>query len=202
MAYGQDLARRVRVSIKTTDSARSEKELLAAAGLKEPLKCKTGAYVSSTNEITLKPAEEFFSVNSPKSNVLLLAAKKAASAGVLSVRNGNTPAAFYIGSLDNKPLKESSRMILMHLTDIKNENSVFGDKEKTILRDYGSKTLLLRKNSAAAELALSGAVKVYACAFSGERLFEVPLEKENGKVKFTLNNVVNKQPVTVYEIVK
>lgn len=202
MAYGQDLARRVRVSIKTTDSARSEKELLAAAGLKEPLKCKTGAYVSSTNEITLKPAEEFFSVNSPKSNVLLLAAKKAASAGVLSVRNGNTPAAFYIGSLDNKPLKESSRMILMHLTDIKNENSVFGDKEKTILRDYGSKTLLLRKNSAAAELALSGAVKVYACAFSGKRLFEVPLEKENGKVKFTLNNVVNKQPVTVYEIVK
>lgn len=96
--------------------------------------------VSSTGEISLDPAPEF-KVVTPKSECISTA-KASSSAGRLSFRNGNTFQTFSLHSLDDLPIADSSSLLFLHLTDVKNSSEKFSGPDMTFLLQYGRTPVL------------------------------------------------------------
>lgn len=90
----------------------------------------------------------------------------------------------------------------MHLTALKNTGMKFSTPEMNVLERYGTLPLLMRRNRAEISLKLRGKWKLFACAFNGERKFEVPLQFREGKAVFTAENLSAHGAIAVYELQK
>ena len=156
---------------------------------------------SDTGELTLNPDQGTFRVVAPNSEALLLKGGQGLDGDVLNVRNGSVFAAFFISSLDGLPLKESGRIVLMHLTDVKSEGAVFRDASMSVLEDSGSAARLLRRNKASVTLNLAGTYRLFACAPNGKRLFEVPLKRNGETLSFPADNSKS-GGVVLYELTR
>lgn len=173
-----------------------------AVGLKQEPFLPDGTVVSATGELRLNSKTQLFQIITSRSEAILLAKEKQSEGRFLCVANGNTAAAVYAGSLDAKALPESGRILLLHLTDLKNDGAVFADSSMTILKDSGKETLLLRKNQVKVELAYRHPCDLYACEISGKRLWKIPVKNKAGKISFTMNNFVNGKAILLYELVR
>ncbi|MBP5542972.1 MAG: hypothetical protein ILM98_02765 [Kiritimatiellae bacterium] len=65
------------------------------------------------------------------------------------------PAAVWASSVDGKPLAESSRILLSHVTDSKNTGARFDDQACRVWIDYGTLPALMRNGAVRIELRLS-----------------------------------------------
>ena len=157
--------------------------------------------ISSTGEIELDSAKRSLKVRTARSEALVVSPGERSAGRFLRIENGQAPAAFFTASLDNRSLTDSRRILLLHLTDVKSENTVFSDKEMTVLKDIGSRQLLLRRNKAVAELRLNRPCRIFACEYTGERRFEVPVARKAGNCLVTLDNSVGGQGIMLYEVV-
>ena len=73
-----------------------------------------------------------------------------------SLPGGTTvPTAVWASSLDGKPLAESSRILVSHVTDSKNTGARFDDPACRIWLDYGTTPALMRRGRARIELELA-----------------------------------------------
>ena len=91
--------------------------------------------------------------------------------------SSESPATVWASSLDMKPLEESSRILVTHLTDTQGDGAKFADARMQILLDWGGKPLIAI-GEAAIELRMKalgeGDVKVYQLDTAGRRIDEVP----------------------------
>lgn len=76
-------------------------------------------------------------------------------------------------------LAESGKLLLFQLTDVMNSGITFRDSENTVLEDYGTLPLLLRRGRIGAALRRGAekAVKVRALDMAGRRTAELPCRK-------------------------
>ena len=121
----------------------------------------------------------------------------------MRIRNGSAPAAFFLASADDRPLPESRRLLLMHLTDVKCDGQTFADRERTIQEKAGDPgKMLLRRNRAELFLKLSGEFRIFACDSSGKRLFELPVDgrERDGTVRLILDNGADDRSILLYEL--
>ena len=111
-------------------------------------------------------------------------------------------ATVWASSLDGKPLAESGRILLTHLTDVQNTEIVYGDRRLTVLRASGHLPYLMRAGVAEVALAVRpGSYKAYALAADGKRRGEVPVRFENGRLGITCSVARDPAEATyVYEI--
>ena len=58
-------------------------------------------------------------------------------AGCLAADCGGVPATIWASSLDGKPLADSSRILLTHLTDVQNTGATFEDDTMRVLLAWG-----------------------------------------------------------------
>ena len=88
--------------------------------------------------------------------------------GPLAARLSLAPAAVWVSSLDGAAIPEASRLLLTHATDVQDTQTVYGDREKTILKSWGRLPHLMRAGKAEIVLALKGeAYRVHALAADG-----------------------------------
>ena len=113
---------------------------------------REGRIVSSTGEILLDPAGEF-KVITPKSECISTD-RKTSAADRLSFRNGSSFQTISVHSLDNKPIGDSSSLLLFHLTDTKNCSEKFASPEMTLLLHYGKGPVLQKTGTADISLRL------------------------------------------------
>ena len=100
------------------------------------------------------------------------------------------PATLWVTSLDGAPVAESSRMLLVHLTDVQGEGAQYADSSRRVILKWG-KTPLVEAGAAAVELRLRGsfaapapsggaaesaAPAVWELDTAGERVAELPSE--------------------------
>ena len=115
-----------------------------------------------------------------------------------------SPATVWASSLDRKPLAQSDRILVTHLTDVQNTGARFADASMRVLLDWGGLPHLMRRGRAAVSLALeSGAFTVYVLDADGSRRNEVPATYQDGKLSFVAD--VARDPGTasyLYEIVR
>lgn len=122
-------------------------------------------------------------------------------AGGLTAEIGETPATVWASAVDGKPLAESSRILLTHLTDVQNSGAQYADDSLRVLLDWGGLPHLMRRGKAEIRLETKG-TKVYALRADGERYGEVPVRRDGKFLSFTAEIARDPGSATyLYEIV-
>ena len=144
-----------------------------------------------------------------------------------SLRCGDAVATtLWVSSLDGVPIERSSRMLLVHLTDVQGDGTRYADEARQVLLEWGHGCLVecgaaeveLRIQSLKREArlspqsgdlsgdaALNGVVgfAVYALDTAGNRVGEVPSQFEGGVLRFTVSTRrADGSGCLFYEIVK
>ena len=82
-----------------------------------------------------------------------------------------------VSSLDGKPLAESRRLLIAHLTDLQNTGARFGDHARTVLLDWGTLPYLVHAGQAEVDLFLPHkTARVWGLSLGGSRLTEIPCQ--------------------------
>ena len=91
----------------------------------------------------------------------------------------------WVTSIDGAPLPSSSRMLLVHLTDVQGEGTRYADEARQIITKWG-KGCLAECGEAEVELLLAAGATptVYSLDTAGNRTGEVPSRIEDGILRF------------------
>jgi len=116
----------------------------------------------------------------------------------------DTPATVWASSLDGKPLAESSRILVTHLTDVQNSGITYADSSRRILLDWGDLPHLMRNGSAEISIGLRpGDWTVHSLAPTGRRTGTVDSCRRGERLVFTSRIDRNPASATyLYEVVR
>ncbi len=156
-------------------------------------------YRSSTGELLLDGKNTTFQVLTSRSEGFLLEKGRSLPGKFAQVRNLKNFCAVLVAAMDGQPLNGSERFLLLHLTDSKNSEMVFGDKEMQIVEDFGKLPILVRKG--VAELTIRRRLEgftLYPVRNDGTRLSPLPMRMENGHTVILLDTAL----ALAYELVK
>jgi len=162
---------------------------------------QAGKFVSTTGELTpWKKGNSFLAV-SPRSEGFLLEAGRSLKGKFASVANRRIFCGILVASRDDRPLAESGRILILHLTSTKCTGMTFSGPEMRVMEKWGTLPLLIRNGEAKITLNrdFSG-WKLYAVGFNGKRLYEVPFLVRNRETTFTAKTTGNGGAVAVYEL--
>ena len=158
-----------------------------------------GEAKSDTGEIAIDGKKRTFIVNTPKSECVTLTGGNLSTGGVLNVRNARYPQTAALMSLDDKPLAESKRMLLLHFGNSVETGVVHSDRGgMTQIEKQGTFPLLLHNISADITLTSGKPFEVYALLFDGSRAGKVTVKNNTFKASAGLF----KGGVVGYEIIK
>ena len=125
-------------------------------------------------------------------------------AGCLAANCGGVPATIWASSLDGKPLADSSRILLTHLTDVQNTGATFEDDTMRVLLAWGGLPHLMRNGKASVVLSLSpGKFEVFALDGDGSRRRKILSAAKDGLLVFEADIGADPASATyMYEIVR
>ena len=135
--------------------------------------------VSDTNEIKINAKKATFTVNSPLSESITFNGGNLSTGGVLSLSKAKYFQSASLISLDGKPLKESRRMVLIHIGDAASTGTVHVDRGgMTMIKNEGDFPHLIRNVSAKVSLKLDKdtGIKVDALGMDGRVLGSVKVK--------------------------
>ena len=116
---------------------------------------------------------------------------------------GDTAATVWASSLDDKPLRESGRVLVTHLTDVQNSGATFASDERKILLAWGYVPHLMAAGKARVSLQLADRPwKVYSLTTGGRRRREVSAAYADGRLSFTADIAADPAEASfLYEVV-
>ena len=125
-------------------------------------------------------------------------------AGCLAADCGDAATAIWASSIDGKPLADSSRILLTHLTDVQNTGTTYEDDTMRVLTAWGGLPHLMRNARAKVALSLSpGEFEAFALDGDGARRRAVPCEFRKGRLAFVVDIAADRSAATyMYEIVR
>ncbi|MBQ8755841.1 MAG: hypothetical protein IJZ19_12485 [Lentisphaeria bacterium] len=154
---------------------------------------------TANNKVRLDPAKEMFQAVTSRAEAFILPAGREAQGKFCRIRNRVGAATFGILAQDGQTLKNSRRILLLHLTDSAATKLRYADQEHRKLEAWGTLPFLAARGEAELQLlAPNGKERCYAVNTAGNRLSEIPVR--NGVIKlqvFQRNN-----SVFCYELVR
>lgn len=171
-----------------------EKNLIAK-NLHDP---ERGIYNSSNGQIRLNTREHTFAAVTPTCEAFSLAPGRSEGGSFLAVDNRVGHGVFAAISVDRKPLKESKRILLLHLTDAQGSMTEYADARRNQLEAWGRAPLLAARGSATARILSGGNFRAWALDSSGNRIDEV---KFIGSTELPLEVFHRDGVVFAYELV-
>jgi len=177
---------------------------LSADKLIAPVKDR--CFVSSTGEIRCDLKRKVFQVTTPRTEAFVLTAGQRAAGEAMSVASTDTFATIGATSLDGKPLKQSRRVLLVHVTDMQNENTVFvNSRMESTLKSAPRQSTILAKRGVA-KLAFRTSMtdpRLYALDCAGKRIGEVPFTRNAETLSFTVDTFAQSGDIVfAYELVQ
>ena len=111
------------------------------------------------------------------------------------------PATVWVSSLDGAPVASSSRLLLVHLTDVQGDGREYADDTCTLLLKWG-RNCLIEVGEADVELRLDDAnCIVFALDTTGRRVGVVPSRIEDGALRFRVSTRSQDGGRIFYEII-
>lgn len=97
------------------------------------------------------------------------------------------PTTLWVSTLDGKAIRESSRMLLTHLTDVQGGGAKFADEVRTILLKWG-RGCFVEAGTADVSLRLAEPqrYRIWALAANGARRYPLPCRAEDGALLFSV----------------
>lgn len=164
---------------------------------------ENGIYESSTGEILMQTKLKRISVSTPRTEAVTLLAKGHAETGVLSVDSISADGLVGLTSIDGKPLKESSRMVLVYATRMANSGmKLEGDGETLIT--IGGSPALMQTGRLSLRIRNGGTgFTCYPLNMDGSRRAAIPLKKDGGALALSVDTAeLPEGPTPFFEIVK
>jgi hypothetical protein len=157
---------------------------------------------SATGELTLDVPQGVGIVRTPRTEAIsFMSLPQPVAIGALSVQRSSGPALISASTLDNAPLATSNRILLIFATDAANSKMKFDDTAHTIIRDWGSLPILLRRGTIDISLKVQGyhSAKLYALALNGDKTGALPVTGDNGEIRATLDSgAISGKPTTFF----
>jgi len=124
------------------------------------------------------------------------------SAGVAVKMTSGEGATVVVASVDGKPIKDSGRLFVTHLTDLQNTGAEYDETARRTLKKWGDLPYLVRAGAAQVSLKSSRAAKlrVWALETDGTRAEEVPVRRQAGAIAFEVSVKGPKGARMLYEI--
>lgn len=163
-------------------------------------------YRSDTGQIALNTEKGTLQVVTDRMEGFVLSADAQLSGKMVSVANDAGFATLYVVSVDGKPLAQSDRILILHLTDSLNAKIRFADSTRRLLLNYGSLPHLVRRGSVDVKLKLSDAGpktwKAWQVNPSGERVKAQSLQRQGSDLALHLETVLENETCLSYELVR
>jgi hypothetical protein len=179
---------------------------LAADGVlpAESVKGEETSFTSDTGQLHLNTAEGTFQSTTPCSESFVLPPSSQLDGTFASVKNGAAFGTVQVLSLDGKPLKESERLLVLHLTDSAYSGMKFGDQDHRILLSNGKLPHLIKRGEATVSLDLDPQFtwQAWALDYDGSRQQEIPLVRQQGRYLLPAQTVTGQHVQLAYEIIR
>ena len=162
------------------------------------------AGVSDNREIAIDHNKGTLQVATPRTAGVCSVGKADLSAGPLAVSGVTAFCSVSASSMDGARLAQSKRVLVLHITDIRNTGAAFTNDKCTDMTKWGELPYLAAAGEA--KIALKNAnpgLKVWAVAADGTRLRQVPATYENGVYRFTARLAAGEganAPTMAYEL--
>lgn len=204
--------------VSETEKILRKKGILKKDNITDP---ENGIFQTDTGEITMRVKEKLVKVVSPKTEAItLLPETKNEKLGRATLVSTSVPAAFAVVSVDNKPIAQSKRMVVIFNTD-----NVMSDFKATVGREIliskGRLPALMQTGKLVAKLKVPTEKKsvvkrllgffkkqespkqysLYALKINGERMQKLPLTIENGEFVLNIDTTVMKETTPFFELV-
>ena len=165
-----------------------------------------GEGTSDTGEIEISTKKGHLTVASERSAGVCAVDKVDLVAGPLAVTGVTAFCSISASSMDGAPLEGSRRILLFHITNIRNTGMTFLSPKAHDLSSWGTLPYLAKTGEAKITLRNSNAgLKVYALAADGTRLREVPATYANGAYTFMVRIAAGEganAPTMAYEMAR
>jgi hypothetical protein len=161
-------------------------------------------FQSDTGEILLQAKERRFSVDTSRTDVLVLADGTGRS-GALTVRDPTAPVLVAVSSLDSAPVETSRHMLVFVVTDAQNSGMEFADASRTTLLRLGQLPVQLQRVPVGVDVLnmANGPAQIYSLSLSGERRDEVALTDTGAGLNFTVDTgALPGGPSTMFEVIR
>jgi hypothetical protein len=161
-------------------------------------------YTNDTGEITVDTTRGTLRVATARGECFVLPAGEAEAGAVMTAENKDAFVTVAAHALDDQPLASSKKIVLFHLTNLRNTNQKYRDNSMRIMEDWGEMPYLARRGETVITLALSdaAAAKIWALDLAGRRVREMPSEYRDGKLVFTANTAQEGGAIFAYEITR
>lgn len=159
-------------------------------------------YESDTGQIKVEARDGIMTVAAPKTVGLAGPAETSRALGPLTVTLKQAWASLWVSSLDDKPISDSERLLLVHLTDLKNTGERFRGQDMKVHEEWGAGPRLARAGSATLRLAHRDAkqYEVWRLDLTGKRVAQVPVTVMDGALEFAIATAGPKDATLYYEI--
>jgi|LSQX01.2.fsa_nt_gb hypothetical protein len=132
---------------------------------------------SVDKQLTLVPERDLMVLDTSRTAGGFGPAGEVIKTGRLTVEILDTDATVWASSLDGKPLEDSNRILLNHLTDLVNSGMLFAEAERQLLLDWGKLPHLVRSGRAKVEFKHKAfeSIQAWNLRSDGKRLEELPV---------------------------
>lgn len=156
---------------------------------------------SVTGQLRLDGNASSFTVTTPRTESITLASGSLA-AGALRVKEATCFQTVAAISLDDKPLTESSSVLVIQLTNVANTGLLFSNESRKVVTKTGRLPLLIKKGRATVELASARPYRVTALNCDGVPYGEVKSVYQNGLFRFTADTTQFPGGVMAYHLTR
>ena len=171
---------------------------------KNRINVENSTTLSSTREMLLDQKNQTWLLRTPRSEAFIAPEGKKLKGNFAEIENTKSWSAISICSLEKKPLARSSRILILHLSNIKNTNMQFLDKEMTLLQSFGRSPLLAHRAESTIKLSRNlDKFKLYALASDGSRTKEIPISNADTSAEIKLSTFdEDNNVIFAYELVR
>ena len=163
-----------------------------------------GDAADGENVAKIDRAAKTMSVDTPRTQGGFARAGGGFATSGMDVRLDGAHGAVWATAVDGKPLAESSRILVTHLTEVQNTGVQWADPEHQVVLKRGG--LPMRARAGAADVSLkvaSGPWKAYALGTDGARRCEVPISFAEGRLRLAAHIARDSKNATLlYELAR
>jgi len=160
---------------------------------------------SDNGEALLEANMGLLEINTPRTAGGVARPGETIRTRMLDAKVEGARAVLWASSLDNKPLDQSSRILLVHVTDVENTDMLFRGQDKRVLEAWGHLPYLVKAGSATVTLRClhPKGFKAWRLDASGERVAPLPVHIQGDHLMVELSTVgPNDQATLYYEIAR
>ena len=176
--------------------------LISADNKTDPEK---GIYESQTKQLTVNLLAKTISVDTPRSQgVAMPQGTPPMSLSDVTFTNLGESGAFFVSGIDSRPIKESRRLLILTAGDALNSNELYESKKRKVLKKIGTLPILVKPLQVSLEirrrLAANETAHLWALAYNGDRLKEIPVEILPDRLRLRLNTGDFATPLFHFEL--